>query len=409
MLIEKINLDEIAHLTTERPAAPIVEDFFNYFSIFNLERVLIVTDEDIKTDIRVLNQLRALQRTTRNITVLKVKPDNNYTESQKKNILAALNFKTLKNILYFPWFFILVIIHHPSLTFRTKAKQGIYNDHSYFVTKKIDTSGYTCVICNNLISASGIDFNSEVDYIYDIHELEVFRNRNKASIQRAFYIYLKEGEELHERKNILTISRYIANTLSTMYNFRKSKIEVIYNKNFVNTSFLSNCNHSKNKHLLIYIGNVSIDRGLEDIVRLSYKYDILVIACNYNEEAILYLEKNSNLHRLTIFKGMDYESILLESIGQYQYPFFLILINPKHPSYRYALPNKFFQAQAAECPIIVYDNTYLESIVKKYGCGLIFSDMTQIDFLNSISNTEYITMKKSMKVKIAEAIENKKL
>ena len=144
MLIEKINLHEIAHLTTERPEAPIVEDFFNYFSNFNLERVLIVTDEDVGTDIRVLNQLAALQRTTKNITILKVKPDNNYTDSQKKDMLKALHLKTLKNIIYLPWFFILVVIHHPFLAFRNKAKQGIYNDHSYSLTQKIDTSSYTC-------------------------------------------------------------------------------------------------------------------------------------------------------------------------------------------------------------------------------------------------------------------------
>ena len=152
-----------------------------------------------------------------------------------------------------------------------------------------------------------------------------------------------------------------------------------------------------------------MDRGLEDIVRLSYRYDILIIACNYNEDAILYLKENSNLHRLTIFKGMNYQSILLKSIGQYQFPFFLILINPTHPSYRYALPNKFFQAQAVGCPIIVYDKTYLSSIVRKYGCGLVFSDITSTDFLNSISNIKYTEMQQSMKVRIAEAIKNKKL
>lgn len=407
MLIEKINLHEISNLTTEGSTAPIVEDFFDYFSTFNLERVLIVTDEDIKTDIRVLNQLKALQRVTENITVLKVKPDNNYTESQKKDILRELHFKTLKSIMYLPWFLILIIIHHPFLAFRTKAKQGIYNDHSYFLTQKIETSSYTCVICNNLISANSVDSYSEVDYIYDIHELEVFRNRNKASIQRSFYVYLREMEELGKRKNIITISKYIADTLSTMHNFKRSKIKVIYNKNFVNANTLSDSKH--NKYILIYIGSISMDRGLEDIVRLSYRYDILIIACNYNEDAILYLKENSNLHRLTIFKGMNYQSILLKSIGQYQSPFFLILINPTHPSYRYALPNKFFQAQAVGCPIIVYEKTYLGRIVRKYGCGLVFSDITSSDFLNSISNIEYTAMQQSMKVRIAEAIKNKKL
>lgn len=404
MLIEKINLHEISHLTTEKHVAPIVEDFFNYFSSFDLERVLIVTDEDVNTDIRVLNQLKALQRTTKNITIFKVKPDNDYKDSQKKDILRELHFKTLKSIMYLPWFLILIVIHHPFLAFRTKAKQGIYNDHSYFLTRKIDTSSYTCVICNNLISANSVDSYNEVDYIYDIHELEVFRNRNKASIQRSFYIYLREMEELGKRKNIITISRYIADTLSTMHNFKRSNIKVIYNRNFVNTNLLSDSNLNKHKYLLIYIGSISMDRGLEDIVRLSYRYDILIIACNYNEDAILYLKENSNLHRLTIFKGMNYQSILLKSIGQYQFPFFLILINPTHPSYRYALPNKFFQAQAVGCPIIVYDKTYLSSIVRKYGCGLIFSDITHIDFLDSINNIKYTIMKKSMKEGIDIAI-----
>ena len=409
MLIEKINLNDIAHLTKEIEAAPIVEDFFNYFSKFNLDRVLIVTDEDIKTDIRVLNQLRALQRKTKNITVLRVKPDNKYTDSQKKTILNKLYYNSIKSVPYLPWFLALVIIHHPFLTFRTKAKQGICNDHSYLISEKIDTSSYTCVVCNNLISASSVDSHSEVDYIYDIHELEVFRNRNKASIQRSFYIYLKEMEELKSKKNIITVSSYIADTLSNMYYHNPRHISCIYNRNFNNKEVLSNKSSNVNKHLLIYIGSVSIDRGLEDIVRLSFEYDILIIACNYRKEAIDYLEENSNLNRLRIFKGMDYQSILLESIGQYQYPFFLILINPNHPSYRYALPNKFFQAQAVGYPIIAYDGTYLADIIARFRCGLVFSDVNNTGFLNSVSEIEYTSMKQSMKMRIAEAIESKKL
>ena len=409
MLIEKLNLSDIAHLTEESEVAPIVEDFFDYFSKFNLERVLIVTDEDIKTDIRVLNQLRALQRKTKNITVLRVKPDNKYTDSQKKTILSKLYRSSIKSILYLPWFLVLVIIHHPSLAFRTKAKQGICNDHSYLISEKIDTSSYTCVICNNLISASSVDSRNEVDYIYDIHELEVFRNRNKASMQRSFYIYLKEMEELKSKKNIITVSSYIADTLSNMYYYKPRYISCIYNRNFNTKEVLSNKSSNVNKHLLIYIGSVSIDRGLEDIVRLSFAYDILIIACNYRKEAIDYLEENSNPNRLRIFKGMDYQSILLENIRQYQYPFFLILINPNHPSYRYALPNKFFQAQAVGCPIIAYDKTYLADVIMRFGCGLVFSDVTNTGFLSSVSEVDYTSMKQSMKVKIAEAIGNKKL
>lgn len=409
MLIEEINFDSIIHLTKGEHTAPIIKDFSEYFSDFNLERVLLVTDEKIETDVRVLNQLVALREKTEDITILRVIPNNHYTSIQKNNILKGLYLESLKKILYFPWFFILVMMHHPRLNFRTKAKQGIYNDHSYFLSEKIDTSGYTCVICNNLISASIVDSHDQVEYIYDIHELEVFRNRNKASIQRSFYIYLKEMKELKRKKNIITISKYIAKTLSEMYGYKTDKIHCIYNRNFNSPLALPSEITYEKKYLLIYIGSVSLDRGLEDIVRLSFEYDILVIACNYKEEAINYLEENSNLNRLKIFKGMDYQVILSESIQQYQYPLFLILINPNHPSYRYALPNKFFQSQAVRCPIIAYEKTYLADIILEFKCGLIFSDKTDVNFLNNISEEIYVSMKKSMEIDIEKAIVCKKL
>ncbi|WP_201512873.1 glycosyltransferase family protein [Psychrobacter alimentarius] len=409
MLIEEINFDSIVHLIKGKHQAPIVRDFSEYFSGFNLKRVLLVTDEDIETDIRVLNQLTALRKKTENITILRVMPNNNYTSIQKNKILKSLYLEALKKILYFPWFVILVMIHHPRLKFRTKAKQGIYNDHSYFLSEKIDTSCYTCVICNNLISASIVDSHDQVEYIYDIHELEVFRNRNKASIQRSFYIYLKEMKELRRKKNIITISKHIAKTLSKMYGYKIDKIHCIYNRNFNHPIALFNESTHEKKYLLIYVGSVSLDRGLEDIVRLSFEYDILVIACNYKEKAVNYLEENSNLNRLKIFKGMDYQVILSESIQQYQYPLFLILINPNYPSYRYALPNKFFQSQAIGCPIIAYEKTYLADIILEFKCGLIFSDNTDINFLNNIDEEIYVSMKTSMEIDIEEAINCKRL
>lgn len=409
MLIEKIDLSSITHLMKGKGSVPIIHDFIDYFSKFNLENVLVITDEDIKTDIRVLNQITALQEMTQNITVLRITSDGNHTDTQKKSILKELYLNSLKNILYFPWFFILVMIHHPFLAIRNKAKQGIYNDHSYLLSEKIDTSTYSCVICNNLISASIVDFHNSVDYIYDIHELEVFRNRNKASMQRAFYIYLKEMKELKRKKNIITISKYIAKTLSKMYGHKADNIDCIYNQNFNSLKISSDESIFENKYLLIYVGNVSLDRGLKDIINLSFEYDILVVACNYNQEAIKYLEDNCNTDRLTIFKGMDYQAILFERMRQYRYPFFLILINPNHPSYRYALPNKFFQAQAVGCPIIAYDKTYLSNIILDLKCGLVFSNTTHINFLDNVSKEDYLSMKKSMEIDVAEAIESKKL
>lgn len=407
MLTKKYSFYELEFLLNDKSNPPITENFYQYFLQFNLVRVLVVTDEDINTDLRVINQITALSRITKEITLVEIKPDNYYCDSQKKSVLTKLHLLALYHCLWFPWFLMLVLINHPKLRLSTKAKQGIVNDHSYLLSKKIPTKGYTCVICNNLISISNIDIHNNIDYIYDIHELEVFRNRNTASVQRAYYIYLNEMKRVRNTQNLITISNFNAKKLSRMYFIDRSRIKCIYNQNFcqkvVATNFI------KDEPLLIYIGSVSLDRGLKDITKLSFKYNILVIACNYKVEAIAYLENNCDNNHLTIFKGMDYQDLLISKIKEYRYPFFLILISPTHPSYRYALPNKFFQAQAIGCPIIAYNNTYLGNIINKYGCGLLYTQSSNKGFEIKISESQYLSMQKSMLNNLEKAIDNQQL
>ena len=256
MIIKKIDLESINLSSQEKCSAPIVGHFFDYFSTFNMEKVLLVTDEDIQTDVRVINQLVALKRLTTNIQIYQVSPNNKYSKNEKAKIRQSLFKNTIRKVFYFPWFLWLVLIHNRTLPFRTKAKQGIYNDHSYLISNKIFTGEYTCVIYNNLISASCITYHKNVDYIYDIHELEVFRNRNKSSIQRSFYIYLNELDKLKRTLNLITISRLNARTLEEMYCLGKDSIKCIYNQNFVKYSHEST-DASINDYLLIYVGSVS--------------------------------------------------------------------------------------------------------------------------------------------------------
>ena len=112
---------------------------------------------------------------------------------------------------------------------------------------------------------------------------------------------------------------------------------------------------------------------------------------------------------MMIVKGMDYYALLQDKVSQYRYPLFLILINPIHPSYRYALPNKFFQAQALGCPIIAYENTYLAEIIEEFGCGLTLLQSSVKNFEIKIDQDEYFEMKKSIIGKVGQAITNDQL
>ena len=385
----------------------IVQNFRQYFSQFNTQKVLVITDEDILSDLRVQNQVTALSLLSQDITILKVEPKNHYSEQQKKQFRRKIGLRALKNFWRFPRFFTLFKGLAPEIFLRQKPKQGIYNDNCHLLANKIKTNKYTLVVCNNLISASIIDIQSDVDYVYDIHELEVFRHRKHQSVERSFYIYLQEKKAISHIKNLVTISKKNSEILADLYGLDINQIHRIYNHNFAKNHIALNPSPIKSQ-VLVYIGRVAKDRGLEDMISLSYSQKLIVIACNYIEEDLAYFITKSNQNNVTVFRGMDYEDFLLQQLKKYSQVYFLALISPTSLSYRNALPNKFFQAQALGLPIIAYKNTYLSKIINTYQCGFIFDEEIK-DKLTKVDVDEYYDMCDAMEHDVALAIKKQQL
>lgn len=382
---------------------PIIVDYIKYYSNFNVSNVLLVTDEKLENDLRVIHQIYALSMLTDNITVIEVVPKNDYGDSEKSKINHILNRMLFHNLWLLPKFVYITNKFNTKLPIRLKAKQGIYNDHSHFINRKIDTSKFSLVITNNLISVNAVEFNTNSSYVYDIHEFELFRNRVKQSLLRSFYIYIRERRIFKTDINLVTISKNNADILSDIYKLDKNKIECIYNRNFRKHA-PDNSLAKLAQVLLIYIGAINMDRGLNDIVNLSKNYKVLVIGCTHNQDALDFLLDSCNCENLDVFLGMEYEDYLLDKINKYEFCYSLILINPRNPSYRNALPNKFFQAQAVGLPIIVYADTYLASIVKLYSCGLIYEAMDKFGEKGLNSKERYLIMQKAMQYDIEIAI-----
>lgn len=61
---------------------PIIVDYIKYYSNFNVSNVLLVTDEKLENDLRVIHQIYALSMLTDNITVIEVVPKNDYGDSE---------------------------------------------------------------------------------------------------------------------------------------------------------------------------------------------------------------------------------------------------------------------------------------------------------------------------------------
>lgn len=390
---------------------PVINDFEQYFSRFDTRKVLILTDEEIESDLRVQSQILALKRLTKDITLMHIGLVDSYSEKQKNVLKRKIYINLFKNIFLFVGFVCVTKKMMPNLALRTKAKQGIFNDNNHLIFEGVETQEYSLVVCNNLIAARAIKLSQQTDYIYDSHELEVFRNRKKQSLERSFHIYLQERKIIKKIKNIITISRRNASLLSKIHGVDIKNFDIIYNQNFEKKYiYLDNNANDKISRLFVYIGRVEKNRGLDDIIFLTKQqgFKVLLIACNYEGEDLEYVIKNSNRDNLVLFKGMNYQEFLLDNIKLYSQVYFLALIAKSSVSYQNALPNKFFQANALGLPIIAYNDTYLGDLIEEYNCGLIFNDA----FLKKISNitmNKYNDMRLAMIHNISTTIMNQKL
>lgn len=391
--------------------APVINDFEQYFSRFNTRKVLILTDEEIESDLRVQSQILALKRLTKDITLMHIGLVDSYSEKQKNVLKRKIYINLFKNIFLFVGFVCVTKKMMPNLALRTKAKQGIFNDNNHLIFEGVETQEYSLVVCNNLIAARAIKLSQQTDYIYDSHELEVFRNRKKQSLERSFHVYLQERKIIKKIKNIITISRRNASLLSKIHGVDIKNFDIIYNQNFEKKYiYLDNNANDKISRLFVYIGRVEKNRGLDDIIFLTKQrgFKVLLIACNYEGEDLEYVIKNSNRDNLVLFKGMNYQEFLLDNIKLYSQVYFLALIAKSSVSYQNALPNKFFQAHALSLPIIVYSDTYLGDIVEKYTCGLLFNE----GFLKKITTVtaiDYNKMRSVMSYDISKAIAYREL
>lgn len=402
-LITEQNIDSVQ----ETKNTHIVNDFENYFANFNTSKVLILTDEELESDLRVQNQILAFKRLTDDITLIRVNSTNFYSETQKKILKRKIYINFLKNIFLFPKFMYIVKKMIPTLSLRQKARQGIFNDNSYLLFDKIETKGYSLVLCNNLMCAMAIKLSKEIDYIYDSHELEIFRNRKKQSIERSFYVYLQERQIFQKIKNIITISKCNAETLSKIHHININDIQLVYNQNF-EKNIISLNKYYQNIPLFVYIGRVEKNRGLDDIITLTRNHKVLIIACNYEKEDLDYIIHNSKKENLILFMGMNYQEFLLSQLILYSQVYFLILITKSSLSYKNALPNKFFQAHALGLPVIVYEDTYLANVIKTYKCGLVLNE-NMLDKLPMLTMNQYQSMRVAMIEDISIAISNQKL
>jgi glycosyltransferase involved in cell wall biosynthesis len=238
--------------------------------------------------------------------------------------------------------------------------------------------------------------------IYDSHELETDRNLKLSFVQKLTRNYV-EKKCIKYADRVITVSESIANHLSKLYSIKKPL--VIYNapnlkhlkinSSFKESIFREHIKDISNVNIILYIGLISFNRGLENLVSsfdkflqepINKKTNHLFIIGPMSEafrssnlDLFDLCRNNNNIHILPPVPQIDIPNVLKNANIS------VIPIQNCCKSYDFCLPNKLFESVFSYLPIAASNLFELSMFIKKYKCGEIFDPADPEDIAKKIT------------------------
>lgn len=252
----------------------------------------------------------------------------------------------------------------------------------------------------------------KVPFIFDSHELETHRSPPLTRLMK-FQVHRLETRCLPQAVAVTTVGQEISKYLSETYNTPLP--QVIYNAPAKNPTPMpgrwalpshpdfsgalrADLELSEDAALLVYTGNVAINRGIEETIEaLSYikthrEADFarfgplhlsLVGRCQPSVQSRLEQKISElNLHGQVHFRP----PVPASGVSQYisSATVSVIPIIPAALSYEYAMPNKLFEAMIARLPILGSRLTEMSRTVSEYHLGESFTHGDPRDFADKL-------------------------
>lgn len=226
--------------------------------------------------------------------------------------------------------------------------------------------------------------------IFDSHELETHRNPPLPPARQR-WMAKYEGRLLPQCDFVTTVCSSIAEHLHIEYKITKPMVIVnapIVDRQLspvavarwgripVDSDVRSESKFPSSSYLLVVVGNLTINRGIETLLQamqllpenvvlamigkstdeFRQKIESLIIECKLSSRVKM-IEPVNPVHLVDFLKTAD--------AG-------IIPIIPKTLSYEYALPNKLFECAFAGLPVIASDTKELKLITEKFRLGVTF-------------------------------------
>lgn len=225
--------------------------------------------------------------------------------------------------------------------------------------------------------------SSKPTVIYDSHELEVDRNHSWPI--KSFKRYSeKEGKYIKYVDKVIVVSEGIANFMAKYYKI--DKILVVKNTPLLSQQKESKIrirdelNLDKKTPLIVYVGSVTFNRGIENILKALVELKSFQFVCvgpvNYIlldkiKKIVVLLNINDRVH----FVKTKNPNILTSFISDADIS--IIPIQNTCKSYYYCLPNKIFESIYAGLPILGSNLYDIKNLIYKENLGEV-CDMANI-------------------------------
>ena len=335
-----------------------------------------LTDEDIKYDKRIQNQYLNIEED--NVDIIKCKINKEFKNFDFFDFFKALNKKNIKKFRCLKNKYDIVIIG-----FLDGLKNILLkNINAKKLAEKLYKKNFNMLYANDLFCGLvGMYLKKnrkDLYFIYDSHEIQFNRNRQKNGFFRILYEMYLEEKIVKTADEIRVVNQPIRDLYLNIYNISEDKIKVVNNNHFECYCDFYKKNFNYGDIGILYIGGGVKGRLLEVLAKEANKFNIPVYSFFLNK--IPEIAKQYNWY----IGDKNYTNEVLNLIKNKTLIMWCVN-DVSCLSYKLALPNKFFQAVAFGMPVIAYEGTYLAEIVKKYNIGYIFkNDLKEI--IDQINN-----------------------
>jgi len=228
--------------------------------------------------------------------------------------------------------------------------------------------------------------------IYDSHELEMHRNISFTTCQ-AKRRKAEEARGIAVADSVLTVSTSIAEHLASDYGidtptviFNAPKKPPSFSRS-INKNFREDASFNVADPCGVYVGGVTVDRGLENILQAMLIWPELKFATvgpknlTFTKQFLGMARELGISDRIHCLGPVSTDE-LLKYISSAD--FSVLPIQNVCLSYYYSMPNKLFESVLAGLPVAVSNLKDMTEFVDHWQCGLAFDETDPLDIATTL-------------------------